>query len=69
MKNFIILKFKVFGVGWDREKDLLFLDLIFLLEIDNICLVMKRVIFGIISKLYDFLGLLSLVIILLKIIF
>ena len=62
-------KLKVLGVGWDREKDLLLLDLTSPLESDNTCPVTKRVILGTTSKLYDPLGLLSPVIILLKIIF
>ena len=68
-KNPTTSKLKVLGVGWDREKDLLLLDLTSPLETDNTCLVTKRVILGTTSKLYDPLGLLSPVIILLKIIF
>ena len=68
-KNSTTSKLKVLGVGWDREKDLLLLDLSSPLETDNTCLVTKRAILGTTSKLYDPLGLLSPVIILLKIIF
>ena len=68
-KNPTTSKLKVLGVGWDREKDLLLLDLTSPLQTDNTCLVTKRVILGTTSKLYDPLGLLSPVIILLKIIF
>ena len=69
MKNPTTSKLKVLGVGWDREKDLLFLDLTSPLETDDTCLITKRVILGTTSTLYDPLGLLSPVIILLKIIF
>ena len=68
-KNSTTSKLKVLGVGWDREKVFLLLDLTSSLETDNTCLVTKRVILGAISKLYDPLGLLSPVIIPLKIIF
>ena len=68
VKNPTTSKLKVLGVGWDREKDLLFLDLTSPLETDDTCLITKRAILGT-SKLYDPLGLLSPVIILLKIIF
>ena len=68
-KNSTTSKLKVLGVGWDREKDFLLLDLTSALETDNTCLVTKRAILGTTSKLYDSLGLLSPVIILLKIIF
>ena len=69
VKNPTTSKLKVLGVGWDREKDLLFLDLTSPLETDDTCLITKRTILGTTSKLYDPLGLLSPVIILLKIIF
>ena len=69
MKNPTTSKLKVLGVGWDREKDLLCLDLTSPLGTDNTCLITKRAILGTTSKLYDPLGLLSPVIILLKIIF
>ena len=68
-KNPTTSKLKILGVGWDREKDLLLLDLTSPLETDNTCLVTKRAILGRTSKLYDPLVLLSPVIILLKIIF
>ena len=70
-KNSITSKLKVLGVGWDREEDLLLLDLTSPLETDNSCLGMKskRAILGTTSKLYDPLGLLSPAIIPLKIIF
>ena len=69
VKNPTTSKLKVLGVGWDREKDLLCLDLTSPLETDDTCLITKRAILGTTSKLYDPLGLLSPVIILLKIIF
>ena len=68
-KNPTTSNLKVLGVGWDREKDLLLLDLTSPLETDNTCLVTKRAILGTTSKLYDPLGLLSPVVILLTIIF
>ena len=62
-------KLKVLGVRWDKENDLLLLDLTSPLETDNSCLVTKRANLGTTSKLYDPRGLLSPVIILLKSIF
>ena len=69
VKNATTAKLKVLGVGWDCQKDLLFLDLASPLETINNGQVTKRAILGATSKLYDPLGLLSPVIILLKIIF
>ena len=68
-KNPSTAKLKVLGVGWERQNDLLLLDLASPLETNNICPVTKRSILGTTSKLYDPLGLISPVIILLKIIF
>ena len=62
-------KLKMLGVGRDREKDLLLLDLTSALETDNTCLIAKRAILGTTGKLYDPLGLLSPVTIPMKIIF
>ena len=68
-KNPSTAKLKVLGVGWDRQNDLFLLDLASPLETSNTCPVTKRAILGTTSKLYDPLGLISPVIILLKIIF
>lgn len=62
-------KLKVLGVGWDNQKDLLFFDLASPLGNISDVPVTKRVILGTTSKLYDPLGFLSPVIVLLKIIF
>ena len=68
-KNPSTAKLNVLGVGWERQKDLLFLDLTSQLETINNGTITKRAILGATSKLYDPLGLLSPVIILSKIIF
>ena len=62
-------KHKVLGIVWDSQKDMWFLDLASPLETVSDDSVTKRAILGATSKLYDPLGLLSPVIILLKIIF
>ena len=62
-KNSTSSKLKVLGVGWDREKGLLLLDLTSALETDDTCLVTKRAIPSTTSKLYEPLGLLSPVVI------
>ena len=62
-------RLKVLGVGWDNQRDLLFLDLASPLETINNGTITKRAILGATSKFYDPLGLLSPVIILSKIIF
>ena len=58
-KNTTTAKLKVLGVGWDSQKDLLFLDLTSQLETVNNGTITKRAILGATSKLYDPLGLLS----------
>ena len=68
-KNSTSSKPEVLGVRWDRENDLLLLNLTSPPEADNTCLVTKRAILSTTSKLYDPLELRSQVIILLKIIF
>ena len=62
-------RLKVLGVGWDNQRDLLFLDLASPLETINNGTITKRAILGATRKFYDPLGLLSPVIILSKIIF
>ena len=62
-------RLKVLGVGWDNQRDLLFLDLASPLETINKGTITKRAILGATSKFYDPLGILSPVIILSKIIF
>ena len=62
-KNSTTSKLKVLGVGWNREEDLLLLDLTSAIETDNTCLVTKRAIPSTTSKLYEPLGLLSPVVI------
>ena len=69
VKNATTAKLKVLGVGWDCQKDLLFLDLASPLETINYSPVTQTAVLGATSKLYDPLGLLSPDIILLKIIF
>ena len=53
VKNPTTSKLKVLGIGWDREKDLLCLDLTSPLETDDTCLITKRAILGTTSKLEE----------------
>ena len=69
VKNATTAKLKVLVVGWDCQKDLLFVGLDLPLETINNGPITKRGILGATSKLYDPLGLINPVVILLKIIF